>query len=170
MTLHSALEDLRTTTLRAISGVLRRLEYLAALREESGSYGHWGFKRVHGDPAAVKALAEAHREHLSQVLRTPLRSLIQDVHKSAEAADLAPGLYVERLRKQGVALLPEDPGAGAGRHLSSVLHALSFLVRNPRAATHPTGVPPRPPARSLPPLAGIAGREEQPGTRDVVAG
>jgi len=170
MTLHSALEDLRNTTLRAISGVLRRLEYLATLKHPAGAYSHWGLARVYGNPAADKAMAQAHRRQLSQVLSTPLRDLLQDVERSSQGSGMAPRLYVERLRKQGVELLPEEPQAGVGRHLNSVLHALSILVRSPRAATRPAAEPPPPLVRSLPPLAGIAARKEPPETRDGVAG
>jgi hypothetical protein len=35
-----------------------------------------------------------------------------------------------KLAQRGDALLPEQPGAGSTRHLSSVLHALLGLVRN----------------------------------------
>ena len=66
MTLHSALEDLQETTLRAFTGCLNRLEYLSGLRDKEGSYFHWGFSRVYGDLAAQKALARAHRSQLSQ--------------------------------------------------------------------------------------------------------
>jgi hypothetical protein len=170
MTLFSALEDLRNTTLRAISGVLRRLEYLAGLKNREGSYAHWGLAHVHGDSVAEKTMAQAHREHVSRVLSTPIRELVQDVQLSSQTADMAPSLYVERLRRQGVELLPPEPGAGAGRHLNSVLHALSILVKSPRRASRRAAAPPRSPAQPLPPLADIAGREEAPGTRDGVAG
>jgi hypothetical protein len=170
MTLFSALDDLRSTTLRAISGVLRRLEYLSGLKDKAGSYAHWGLAHVHGDPTAERAMAQAHREHVSRVLSTPIRELVQDVHLSSESADMVPSLYVERLRSQGVELLPPEPGAGAGRHLNSVLHALSILVKSPRGASRRAAAPPRSPARPLPPLADIAAREEAPGTRDGVAG
>jgi hypothetical protein len=95
-----------------------------------GAYSHWGLARVHGNPAADKAMAQAHRRQLSQVLSTPLRDLLQDVERSTQGTGLAPKVYVERLRKQGVELLPEAPQAGVGRHLNSVLHALSILAQN----------------------------------------
>ena len=170
MTLHSALEDLRNTTLRAISGVLRRLEYLANLKHTAGAYAHWGLARVHGDPAADQAMAQAHRRQVSQVLSTPLRELLQDVERSSQQAGVSPKAYLERLHRQGVALLPEEPQAGTGRHLSSVLHALSILVTSPRVAIRRAAEPPPPLARSLPPLAGIAGHKEPPATGDGAAG
>jgi len=170
MTLFSALDDLRNTTLRAISGVLRRLEYLSRLKDTGGGYAHWGLAHVHGDGSAEKAMAQAHREHVSRVLSTPLRDLVEDIQLSSESAGMAPSLYVERLCKQGVELLPAEPGAGAGRHLSSVLHALSMLVRSPRGANRRASRPPQSPDRPLRPLADIAAREEAPETRGGIAG
>lgn len=170
MTLHSALEDLRDTTLRAISGILRRLEYLGTLKRSEGGYSHWGLTRVHGDSAADKAMAQLHNKQLSQVLSTPLRDLLVDVERSSQSAGVPSKTYLERLRKQGVSLLPQETHAGSRRHLSSVLHALSILVTSPRAATRRDATPPRPLAQSLPPLGGIAGRAEPPATTDGAAG
>jgi len=61
MTLKSAFEDLSLTTLEAVSGYLRKLEYLAGLREDKGEYSHWGFRKVHGETSARKAFNTAHR-------------------------------------------------------------------------------------------------------------
>lgn len=126
MTLISALEDLQETTLRAISGCLRKLEYVAGLRDPTGNYAHWGLVRVYGEGSAEKALAEAHRTLLSEVLSTPLRNLEEEATCSSESAGVAPKRYLEQL--SGGRLLPPSPGAGSARHLSSVLHALSSLL------------------------------------------
>jgi hypothetical protein len=137
MTLHSALEDLQETTLRAFTGCLNRLEYLSGLRDKEGSYFHWGFSRVYGDLAAQKALARAHRSQLSKVLAMPIRNLVQDAEQSSEVAGVSPAAYVERLATTTPNLLPPGPGAGSARHLSSVLHALSSLLKNPKADANP---------------------------------
>ena len=118
MTLKSALEDLSRSTLRAISGCLQKLEYLAGLRERGEEYSHWGFGKVHGESAANEALCEAHKNTVSQVLSTPLSKLLADVE------------YLETLSKKGEVLLPSHPGPGAARHLSSVLHALLGLEKH----------------------------------------
>jgi hypothetical protein len=129
MTLHSALEDLRQTTLDAIAGSLRKLEYLAGLRSSRGTYDHWGLARVHGELAAKKALEQEHRLLVSTVLTTPIQVLLEDVKQSSQLEQMTPTQYLARLqRKPG--LLPPNPGAGSEQHLSSVLHALSSLVRN----------------------------------------
>lgn len=137
MTLFSALEELQQTTLKAITGCLRRLEYLSGLRDHEGNYHHWGFSRVYGDARARKALADAHRSMLSGILSTPIRVLENDVEESSQEAGMAPGNYLERLSSAHSQLLPTAPGAGAGRHLSSVLHALVSLRKNPKQGANP---------------------------------
>ena len=137
MTLHSALEDLQKTTVKAVVGCLSKLEYLAGLRGNDGSYEHWGLGRVYGDLAARRALAQAHRSLLSKVLATPMRKLVEEVEQSSVAGGLPPATYVERLAATSQSLLPPGPGAGSSRHLSSVLHALSSLLKNPKRDANP---------------------------------
>jgi len=129
MMLKSALEDLADTTLEAVTGCLRKLEYLAGLRAR-GEYSHWGFGKVYGRTAANEALGTAHREVTSEVLSTPLEMLLEDVEKSTTMTGVDPEQYLGDLVQRNSTLLPTDPGAGSARHLSSVLHALLGLERN----------------------------------------
>ena len=129
MTLKSALEDLSSTTLHAISGCLRRLEYVAGLRAEKGEYAHWGFNRVYGETTAKTALVAAHKEAVSEVLCTPLRELLEDVERSTGSSGIEAEHYLQTLAQKDTALLPSNPGAGSARHLKSVLHALLGLER-----------------------------------------
>jgi hypothetical protein len=137
MTLISALEDLQETTLRAIAGCLRKLEYVAGLRNQAGTYTHWGLVRIHGEGTAEKALTQAHRALLSEVLSTPLRNLEQDAKQSSELAGVPAKLYLERLSGGSARLLPPSPGAGSERHLSSVLHALASLLPHQKPGAIP---------------------------------
>lgn len=130
MTLKSALEDLSHTTLEAVSGCLGKLEYLAGLRAREGDYAHWGFGKVYGRTTANQALGTAHREAVSEVLSTPLRTLLEDARKSSQMTSVDPERYLGDLAQRDGTLLPTDPGAGSARHLSSVLHALLGLERN----------------------------------------
>jgi hypothetical protein len=129
MTFSSALQDIQETTLKAVRGLLRKLEYLADLHDEQGGYSHWGISRVYGEFSARRAMAQAHRSLLSRVLATPIKNLLEDVEKSSETAGMAPQAYVERLSGTSPHLLPADPGVGSARHLNSVLHALSSLLK-----------------------------------------
>ncbi len=137
MPIFSALEDLQKTTLKAIDGSLRKLEYLARLRDNEGGYSHWGLSRVYGDLRAKRALADAHRAELSGILATPLRQLEKDVTKSSDEAGVPEGEYLESLSGNVSHLLPPNPGSGSGRHLSSVLHALLSLLKTRKSDANP---------------------------------
>ena len=76
MTLKSALQDVKETTLAAVSGLLGKLTYLASLRRAEGRYKHWGMELVHGPESSERALKAAHAEIVAGVLRAPLRSLV----------------------------------------------------------------------------------------------
>jgi hypothetical protein len=130
LTLKTAFEDLTGTTLKAISGILGKLEYVSELRSSSGSYEHWGLARVHGEMAAQQALARAHRSLVSQLLRTPLRKLLDDVEATSLAKGVPPSAYLENLHDRASGLLPPNPAAASASHLNSVLHALSRLEAN----------------------------------------
>lgn len=130
MKLKSALEDLHDSTLKALKGCLQRLEYLAGLQQKDGDYDHWGLARLHGESPARKALTQAHRAQVSDLLSTPIRDLMEDARQSSRIAGLPPSTYIERLSGHGMDLLPPGPGPGSARHLNSVLHALLSLMKN----------------------------------------
>jgi hypothetical protein len=138
MTLKSALQDLRETTLAAISGLLAKLAYLASLRRREGGYMHWGMSLLHGDEAADRAIKTAHTEVLSSVLRTPISQLVEDLHESSEYHEKNADAYVEGMRGQFNELLPSPEDAASARHLNSVLVALSKLEKNRKPATPST--------------------------------
>lgn len=132
VTLKSVKEDLQASTLRAVSGLLGKLEYFTSLRQQDGSYSHWGLSRVHGEEAAQRALAEAHQESVSQILRTPLRNLVDDAQQASNQNGMDQPCFLQRLEDHKDQTLPRNPSAGSRRHLSSVLRALSALVRTRR--------------------------------------
>ena len=139
MTLKSALQDVKETTLSAISGLLAKLAYLSSLRRAHGRYQHWGMEVVHGQDPSERALRTAHSEVLSGILRTPLAQLEQDLGESCRDSGDRAHEYVEKLRGQLEDLVPEGRQNGpASSHLSSVLLALSNLERNRARATRST--------------------------------
>jgi hypothetical protein len=138
MTLKSALQDLRETTLAAISGVLARLAYLGSLRRKDGAYTHWGLMQVHGEESSNRALRVAHSEALSTVLRTPIAELEADLPQSNTEGEKTPGAYIEDMQEQFNQLLPSPKDEVSARHLNSVLMALSALEKNRKAATPST--------------------------------
>jgi hypothetical protein len=142
MTLKSALQDLKETTLAAISGLLGKLTYLGSLRRAQDRYEHWGMEALHGPDAAQRAIKTAHSEVLAGVLRTPLASLEKDLEESSGQNGTGAQEYVDQMRDRFDDLLPGERGqrkdAPAARHLSSVLLALSQLEKDRGRATPST--------------------------------
>jgi hypothetical protein len=147
MTLKSALQDLRETTLAAVSGLLAKLAYLGSLRRREGGYLHWGMSLVHGEDASDRALKAAHTEVLSTVLRTPIPDLMEDLREASQHSEETAGAYVEGMREQFSELLPSPQDEASARHLNSVLVALSSLEKNQKHATPSASSQPLPPAR-----------------------
>ena len=147
MTLKSALQDLRETTLAAVSGLLAKLTYLASLRRKEGGYLHWGMSLVHGEEASNRALKAAHTEVLSTVLRTPIPDLVEDLHESSQDSQKTAGAYVKGMREQFSELLPSPQDTASARHLNSVLIALSSLEKTQKRATPSASLRPQPPVR-----------------------
>jgi hypothetical protein len=167
MTLKSPFEDLSQTTLRSLAGGMKKLEYLGELRKLRGEYWHWGFSKVHGDSAAKKTFHEAHRAAISEVLCTPLGTLLSDAESSSRNSGIDPEQYLESLGKKQEELIPTNPGAGSARHLSSVLHALLGLEKSRRLnAIPPAALPPPPLVRSPRHPADIAESRAKPERAD----
>lgn len=136
MTLKSALQDVKETTLAAVSGLLGKLAYLASLRRGQGRYEHWGMEVVHGPESAERALKTAHAEIVTGVLRTPLASLVEDLEESSRGSGAVAHAYVEEMRERFADLLPGEPkDSPAASHLNSVLVALSSLEKTRGRAT-----------------------------------
>jgi len=139
MTLKSALEDVKETTLAAVSGLLGKLRYLASLRRARGHYSHWGMEAVYGAEASERALKTAHAEVVTGVLRTPLADLERDLDESSRNSGVEPCAYVEELRERLDDQLPgERKDSPEARHLNSVLVALSSLRKSRGRATRST--------------------------------
>ena len=142
MTLKSALQDLKETTLAAVSGLLGKLAYLGSLRRAHGRYEHWGMEALHGRDATERAIKTAHSDVLADVLRTPLASLEKDLQESSGQNGTGAQESVNQMHDRFEDLLPgeyaERKDAPAARHLSSVLLALSHLEQNRKRATPST--------------------------------
>jgi len=142
MTLKSALQDVKETTLAAVSGLLGKLSYLASLRR-AGHYEHWGMQAVHGPESSERALKTAHAEIVARVLRAPLASLEEDLQESSQESGVAAHTYVEGMRTGFEDLLPgerkdSNKDSPEVRHLNSVLVALLSLEKHRGRATRST--------------------------------
>jgi len=139
MTLKSALQDVKETTLAAVSGMLGKLAYLASLRHAQGHYEHWGMQVVHGPESSERALRTAHAEIVAGVLRTPIASLVEDLKESSKASGVNAQAYIDGMRQGFDHLLPgERKDSPEACHLNSVLVALSSLEKNRGRATRST--------------------------------
>ncbi len=136
MTLKSALQDVKDTTLAAVAGLLGKLAYLASLRGPQGRYEHWGLEAVHGPESSERALKSAHAEVVTGILRAPLASLEKDLQHSSRGSGVTARTYVQSLRERFEDLLPgERKDSPAASHLNSVLVALSSLEKGRARAT-----------------------------------
>ena len=148
MTLKSALQDVKETTLAAIKGLLGKLSYLASLRRGHGRYEHWGMEAVHGVESSERALKAAHAEIVAGVLRTPLASLEEDLKESSRESGITTGKYIEQMRDRFDDLVPgERKDTPTVSHLNSVLVALSKLVKTRVHATRSISSPLPPPGQ-----------------------
>jgi hypothetical protein len=131
MTLKSAVEDVKETTLAAIQGLLGKLVYLASLRHGGDRYEHWGIENVYGGESSQRALKSAHAAIVTSVLRTRLVFLVDDLKQSCAPSGVSGFTYVEGMRGNLEDLVPGEPrNSPAAKHLNSVLAALSSLEKN----------------------------------------
>lgn len=137
MPLTSALEDFERTTLQAVPGVLGKLRYMAELHDGQGGYVHWGMGRVYGEPTARRAIRSSHSAVITQLLKTPLRDLMNDLARSAAAANLTPGEFLYSVERVLSRAVPPGTVPAAQKHFMAVLHALSAVVQSQARANLP---------------------------------
>ncbi len=105
-------DEFLVRTLANVPGLWVKLVYISELREND-TYVHWGLTRIYGVEATQRALREVHRALFLQVLRTPLRQLVEDVACSAAGKQAKPRDFVESLVRNS--LLPPEIGGGSSR-------------------------------------------------------
>jgi hypothetical protein len=137
MPLFGASEDFARRTLSGIPGLLSRLAYITSLRDEKGSYRHWGLARTHGTAAAAEAMCRAHLEVLTEVLRTPLSQLMREVE---DPQQVEPGVSQVLLKKSAPlrSIVPPVAHAATFSHAKATILALRALedARNWLQSSH----------------------------------
>jgi hypothetical protein len=128
VTLLAIKDDFLQRTLANIPGLLGKLDYVADLWED-GKYVHWGLTRVYGEEGMQRTLAEVHRGLFLQVLRMPMRQLLEDVTRSAAAQRSDVRQYLETVLRDPRSLMPANLGGGSEAHFNSVVAALLSLPR-----------------------------------------
>jgi len=124
-------DDFLQRTLANVPGVLGKLTYISELRENN-RYVHWGLERIYGEEATQRASREVHRALFLQVLRTPLRQLVEDLAPSAAGRQVEPRAFLESLVRNSKSLLAPEIGGGSVAHFNSIIAALSLLLAQPR--------------------------------------
>lgn len=125
MPLLSPVEDFLIRSLGPLSGVLSRLNFMAELRTETGSYEHWGMAQKYGEGIAKNALSEAHSRVWIELLRTPIRMIEHDLIKEE-----CKTYGVERLFDElSAAAIPANKLGGSARHFHLIAETLAILRR-----------------------------------------
>ena len=129
MTIFSAKDDFRDRSLAAFRGPVGRLEYVAGLRQTSGVYSHWGMVKTHGEAAANQAIARAHTQIFVDVLRMPLKELLEELRALAVERGVEARELMQTLAARTELLTPQSLNGGSKRHFNSILLTLSALAR-----------------------------------------
>ena len=146
MVLLSAIQDFQVRTLRAVPGLLGKLRYVAFLRYKGEGF-HWGLEKLYGSVVAEKAIMDSQRALITQVLRTPLADLADDLQNSAAAAQVSDSELLTYLETTGQNSLTRENFRASEKHFMSVLHTLSALAQNKMPANRQDVSPLPPPAR-----------------------
>jgi hypothetical protein len=128
--LRSAFEDFEEKTLSAVPGLLGKLRYIVLLHNDRGAYSHWGLAKIHGSDTAERAIRSSHRTLVTQILRTPLRELADDLQQSAISADVKEFEFLSTLEAPMNDDLPAQNFRASEKHFTSVLRTLSALAQN----------------------------------------
>lgn len=128
----SAFEDFQARTLSALSGLWTKLLYMTELRSEDGKYKHWGHSRVHGELRSQAALARAHSELYIELLRIPIRELVEEIETTGDGTD--PTELVRKIAASKPRIIPENLEGGSPRHFNSIALAVRLVYEKPRAS------------------------------------
>ena len=132
MSIKTPLEDFLKTTMAAMPGYWYKLVYLAGLRSTTDKYGHWGMARRYGLTASHSAISAAHSDLFLEVLRTPIRKLVEDASSPAEAENQAQ--FLEELWESRGRMIPTDLGGGSAKHFEVTLLAIQKVLEKNKEA------------------------------------
>ena len=135
----AARKHLAERTLSKISGDFARLIYLASTRNyNTGEYHHEGLACMFTEPVAARALAKCHREVFSQLVRCPLKVLVEQLELYARinchtVSDLV--RIWERLEPYR-ATVPLESSAIAARFFASNIKAALAILESRQLRAH----------------------------------
>ena len=140
MSIRTPLEDFVKTTMAAVPGYWHKLVYLANLRSSSQTYDHWGMARRYGFAASHAAISAAHSDLFVEVLRAPIKTLLEDASAAIEPEQSGQenqGLSLEELWKSRDRMLPTDLGGGSVKHFEVTILTVQRLIQSQRVAQRP---------------------------------
>ena len=100
-----------------------KLAYLAALRDESGDYHHWGMEQKYGREPALEAIRTLHRQVTNQLLRQPTAEVWQELTAELREPALTDVDY-DGLLDKGKELLPAGSTRAAKEHFMLLIHVM----------------------------------------------
>ena len=134
-----AVEDFKNRTLRALPTLLEKLAYVCSLRAEDGKYSHWGLSQAYGEQKAQDAIAEVHSSMATEMVRTPIREVCQQL---ASASERSTGVTL--LRPETLDLTaPANGDELLSDHLRLIQDAVAAVAEQERSS--PPGASPLPP-------------------------
>lgn len=142
MELLESLDNFIKRTLAVVPGLWHKLAYMGGLRKDSGEYDHWGLSKRYGNEATKSALSAAHEQVFLDILRKPVRNLLDEAEENAAEKEIPAAEYVEELWISRKPMTPDEVGGGSTRHFEVTLKTLQSLTR---AKQPRPGEPPRRP-------------------------
>ena len=142
MSIRTPLEDFVKTTMAAVPGYWHKLVYIANLRSSSKTYDHWGMARRYGFSASHAAISAAHSDLFVEVLRTPVKKLVEDVRTSVEPRQeesMGHGQFLQELWESRGRMLPTDLGGGSAKHFEVTLLTVRRLIQKQKVGPNPPG-------------------------------
>jgi hypothetical protein len=104
--------------------------FLAELRHDGLQHRHWGMEQIHGSEKSREVMERAHTALLQHVLRTPLKRLVGDAEKWLEQDPKMASRCLDNWREYLGSSVTPTARSGAKKHLSSVLLAISILLKD----------------------------------------
>ena len=130
MELLESLDNFIKRTLAVVPGLWHKLAYMGGLRKDSGEYDQWGLSKRYGNEATKSALSAAHEQVFLDVLRKPVRNLLDEAEENAAEKEIPAEEYVEELWLSRKPMTPDEVGGVVHvqpGHASRVLGELATL-------------------------------------------
>ena len=138
MSIKTPLEDFVKTTIAAVPGYWHKLVYIADLRSSSSkTYDHWGMARRYGLTASHAAISAAHSDLFLEVLRAPIKKLVEDLQSTEVPQQFEEQHFLQDLWEGRSRMLPADLGGGSEKHFEVTLLTVRRLIQRRKRGKSP---------------------------------